>query len=113
VGIEGVPTEVVATLADLGPAGLDQGLTSDGAGLFEQRGYQASFDWGQGNPTAPEAKDAPLLQLRTHGLVWAGQLGFESPGPPTQGFETRLEVDDRGRDPDPILDGAGAHRWRA
>jgi hypothetical protein len=112
VGIEGVSTEVVATLADLGPTGFNQRLTGDGTGLVEQRGYQAGFDWGQGNPTAPEAKDAPFLQLRTRGLVLAA-LGLESPGPHPEGFETRLEIDGGSRDPDPILDRAGAHRWRA
>jgi hypothetical protein len=105
MGIEGIAAQGGASLADLGPARFDQRLTGDGTGLLEQGGHEAGFDWGERNPPAPEAEDAPLLQLRSC-RVAGRALNLGLPGPQAQRFEASLEVGGCGRDPDPVLDGA-------
>jgi hypothetical protein len=110
MGIEGIAAQVGAPLADLGPAGFDQRLTGHGTWSLEQGGHQASFDWGERNPPAPEAEDPPLLQLRSCWIAGVN-LNLDLPGPQAQRFEASLEVDGCGWDPDPVLDGARTDGW--
>lgn len=113
MSIERIATGIGPTLSELWPTGFDQGLTSDhGSRSLEQSGHQTCLEGREGNPAASQAQDATFVELRGRELL-VGTDGPELSGSVSQGRETGFEVDGRGRDPDPVFDGAGAHRGRA